>query len=147
MSLTTKKVMSTRSHITSLPGAGTAYSHKETLIGTDTPPPPPCLPERRKRYTSNREEEGVDARMCPCGTITESRTHIVGECGLCKVERDALDEEMRKLDERDMEEFGRLESSDKHIAILGDRWWPQTAKQDGDRINKRFLRSTWKRCK
>ena len=31
-----------------------------------------------------------------------------------------------------------LESSDNTIAILGDRWWPQTAKQDGDRINKQF---------
>ena len=39
----------------------------------------------------------------------------------------------------DMEEFGRLESSEKTIAILGDRWWPQTAKQDGDRTSKQFL--------
>ena len=38
-----------------------------------------------------------------------------------------------------MEEFGRLESSEKTIAILGDRWWPQTAKQDWDRISKQFL--------
>ena len=30
-----------------------------------------------------------------------------------------------------MEEFGRLESSEKKIAILGDKWWPQTAKQEG----------------
>ena len=36
----------------------------------------------------------------------------------------------------DMQEFGRLESSEKTIAILGDRWWPQTAKQDWDRISK-----------
>ena len=35
---------------------------------------------------------------------------------------------MRKFDVCDMEEFGRLESSEKTIAILGDRWWPQTAK-------------------
>ena len=37
----------------------------------------------------------------------------------------------------DMEEFGRLKS-EKMIAILliGDRWWPQTAKQDGDRTSK-----------
>ena len=35
-----------------------------------------------------------------------------------------------------MEEFGRLESSEKTIVILGDRWWPQTAKQGGDRIRK-----------
>ena len=46
---------------------------------------------------------------------------------------------MRKLDVRAMEEFGRLESSEKTIAILGDRWWPKTAKQDRDRIIKQFL--------
>ena len=44
-----------------------------------------------------------------------------------------------------MKEFGRLESSKKTIAVLGDRLWPQTAKQDGDRINKQFLCSTWKK--
>ena len=60
-------------------------------------------------------------RVCPCGTTLESRTHIVGECELYKKERDAL-EEMRALDACDMEEFGRLESSEKTIAILGDRW-------------------------
>ena len=43
---------------------------------------------------------------------------------------------MRKIDMCDMEEIGRPESSEKTIAILGDRWWPQTAKQDGDRISK-----------
>ena len=43
---------------------------------------------------------------------------------------------MRKLVVCDIEEFGRLESSEKTIAILGDMWWQQTAKQDGDRINK-----------
>ena len=36
------------------------------------------LPERRKRYTSSRKEEDVDAQVCPCGTTIESRTHIVG---------------------------------------------------------------------
>ena len=82
------------------------------------------LPERRKRYTSSREEEDVATNMCPCGTTIESRTHIVGECEIYKEERDAL-EEMRKLDVCDMKKFGRLESSDKTIAILGDRWWPQ----------------------
>ena len=35
---------------------------------------------------------------------------------------------MRKLDVCDMEEFGKLESSEETIAVLGDRWWPQTAK-------------------
>ena len=51
---------------------------------------------------------------------------------------------MRKLDVCDMEESGRLESSEGTIAILGDRWWPQTAKQDGDRIIKQFLCNIWK---
>ena len=46
-------------------------------------------------------------------------------------------EEMRKLDECDMEKLDRLESSENMIAILGDRW-PQTAKQDGDRIIKQY---------
>ena len=52
---------------------------------------------------------------------------------------------MRKLSVRNMEEFGRLESSEETTAILGDRWWPQTAKQDGDRISKRFLRGICKK--
>ena len=83
----------------------------------------------------------MDAHMCPCGTTIESRTHIVGECNIYKEERDVL-EEMRKLDKCDMEEFGRLESSEKTIAILGDRWWPQKAKQEGGRMSKQFLGNT-----
>ena len=46
---------------------------------------------------------------------------------------------MRKIDEFDMEKFGTLKSSEKMIAILGDNWWPQTAKQEGDTTSKRFL--------
>ena len=101
------------------------------------------LRERRKRYTSNREE-GVATKMCPCGTTIESRTHIVGECETYKEERNAL-EEMSKLDVFDMEEFGILEGVEKTIPLLGDRWWPQTAKQDGDRISKQFICSTCKK--
>ena len=51
---------------------------------------------------------------------------------------------MRKLDVCDMEEFGRLESSEKKIAILRDRWSPQEAKQGGDRISNQFLCNTSK---
>ena len=61
----------------------------------------------------NPSMSAVATNMCPCGTTIESRSHIV-------------------------EESGRLESSEKMIAILGDRWWPQTAKQDGDRISKQL---------
>ena len=66
------------------------------------------LPERRKRYTSSRGEEEVDAQMCSCGKAIESRTHIVGECETYKEERDMLDEEVGEIDERDGEELGTL---------------------------------------
>ena len=56
-----------------------------------------------------------------------------------------VEEEMRKFDECDMEEFGRLGSSEKTIAILGGRWWPQTRKQDGGTISKQFLCDIWKK--
>ena len=93
------------------------------------------LPERRKRYTSSREEEEIDAQMCPCGKAIESRTHIVGECEIYKEERDVLEEEMREIDECDMEEFDTLNSIEKTTAILGDRWWqPQSDKEDGENI-------------
>ena len=57
------------------------------------------LPERSKRCSSSREEENVATNMCPCGTTIESRTHIVGGCEIFEEERDALEEEMRKLDD------------------------------------------------
>ena len=44
-----------------------------------------------------------------------------------------------ETDERDMEKFGTLDSNEKTIAILEDRWWPQTAKQKGDKTSKMFL--------
>ena len=78
------------------------------------------LPERRTRYTSGREEEET-VQMCPCGKAVASRTHIVGYCEIYKEERDVLKEEMRKIDECGMEKFGTLDSSEKTIAILGDR--------------------------
>ena len=72
--------------------------------------------------------------MCPCGKAVESRTHIKGECEIDNEERDVL--EMRKIDECVMQKFGTLEISETTIAILGDRWWPQTAKQQGDKVSK-----------
>ena len=56
--------------------------------------------------------------------------------GNIREKRDALEEKVRKLDACDMEEFGSLESIEKVIAILRDRLWPQTAKQDGYRISE-----------
>ena len=53
---------------------------------------------------------------------------------------------MRDLDKSGMKSFDALDSREKTIAIiLGDRWWPQTAKQDGDKICRRFLCSVWKK--
>ena len=57
-----------------------------------------------------------------------------------KEERDVL-EEMRKIDECGIDKFGTLDSSEKTIAILGDRWWPQTAKQEGNKRSLEFLRN------
>ena len=56
-----------------------------------------------------------------------------------------LEGEMRKIDECDTEKFGTPDSSETTIAILGDRWWPQTAKQEGDKISNRFLCDLWKK--
>ena len=77
--------------------------------------------------------------MCPCGKSVESRTHIVGECEIYKEERDVLEKSMRKIDERSVEKFGTLDCSEKTINILGDRWWPQTAKQQGDKMRKNLI--------
>ena len=45
---------------------------------------------------------------------------------------------MRKTDGFDMGKFGTQDSIEKTIAILGDRLWPQTAKQGGDMISKQL---------
>ena len=44
-------------------------------------------------------------------------------------------EEMRKIDERDMDKLGytAVDGSEETIAALGDRWWPQTANRQGTR--------------
>ena len=52
---------------------------------------------------------------------------------------------MRKIDECDMEKFGTPDSADKTIAIPGGRWWPQMAKQEGDKISKKSRCNIWKK--
>ena len=37
------------------------------------------------------------------------------------------------------------DGSEKTITILGDRCWPQTAKQEGNKISKKFLCNVWKK--
>ena len=99
------------------------------------------LTERRKRYKPVVERK--HAQMCPCGKAVESRSHVVGEGETYKEERHVL--EMRKIDECDLEKFGTLDSSEKTIAILGDKWWPRTAQQQGDTTSKKYTRNIWKK--
>ena len=44
-----------------------------------------------------------------------------------------------------MEKFGTLYSSERTNAILGDRWWPQTAKQEADKMRKNPICYIWKK--
>ena len=48
-----------------------------------------------------------------------------------------------------MEKLGifDIDSSEKTIVILGDRWWPQTVKHEGDKMSKSFcvIYLVWKR--
>ena len=67
----------------------------------------------------------------------QSRNDIVGECETFKEERDVLEEKLREVDEYDMEEFNKLDSSERTIAILGERWWPQAAKQEREKTRRR----------
>jgi len=67
------------------------------------------------------------------------------ECELYKEEWDNLEGEMRGVKEGGMKSFDALDSREQAMAILGDRWWPQTAKQDGDKLYKRFLCNVWKK--
>ena len=53
-----------------------------------------------------------------------------------KEEGDVLTEVTRETHECDVEEFDTLYSSKKTIAILGNRWRPQAAKQEGGDIVK-----------
>ena len=39
----------------------------------------------------------------------------------------------------DMSEFDGLDQGEKTIAILGERWWPNEAQKEGEKIGKRFL--------
>ena len=103
------------------------------------------LPERRKRYTVvGRRRTWLQIRARRSTTI-DRKTHIVGEGEIYQEERDALEEEMRKLGVCDIEEFGRLASIEKTIDIPGGRWWPQTAKKDGDGMSKQFPCIMWKK--
>ena len=42
---------------------------------------------------------------------------------------------MGEIEECDIEDFDTLDSSEKTIAVLGDRWGRQVAKQEGSKIS------------
>ena len=84
--------------------------------------------------------------MCPCGKAVENRTQVVGVSEIYQEERDVLDEENRRMRHGE-EKFGTLliDSNEETIAVLGDRWWAQTAKEEGDKLNDFFLFNIWKK--
>ena len=41
---------------------------------------------------------------------------------------------MRKIDECDTGKTGALDNTEKTIDALEDRWWPQTAKHEADKV-------------
>ena len=45
-------------------------------------------------------------------------------------------EEMKKVDQCHTEKICTLGNSETTIAIPGDRWWPQKAKQEGHKVSK-----------
>ena len=65
-----------------------------------------------------------------------THTASARERKLDKVERNVLQEEMRKVDGCDVDKFGTLYNGEITIAILGDRWSPQTTEDEGDTIRK-----------
>ena len=77
----------------------------------------------------NFQGESVNAEGC----CVYTKTTIYVVCVPPPIEERDMLEEM-KVDECGMEKFGTLDRSKKTIAILGDRWWPQTAKQEGGYI-------------
>ena len=46
--------------------------------------------------------------------------------------REKLRETMRRIDDCGMEKFCTLDSSEKHIAMRGDRWYLPAATREGD---------------
>ena len=110
--------------------------------------PAPSWPFRRsnkKQPSQLHQARGKDVNERLADSELLEATHATGLtstpralCELCKEERDVLEGEMRDMNEGGMKSFDALDSREKTIAILGDRWWPQTAKQEGDKICKRF---------
>ena len=73
------------------------------------------------------KEEGT--QTCPCGNADQRITHmVVRECELLEGERNVLliQVDMRKIDGRDMDKLGTLDSNEKTIDISGDTWWLQS---------------------
>ena len=56
-----------------------------------------------------------------------------------------LEEETRRIDGCDVEKLGTFHVARKLSLSLRDRWWPRTAKREGDKISRTFLRSVLKK--
>ena len=90
---------------------------------------------------------GFQSSFCVHVTRVEIPIHVF-DCFQCRMISPLGSTRSRFLDTYPRptpQSFDALDSREKTIAILGNRWWPQTAKQDGDKICRRFLRSVWKK--
>ena len=52
---------------------------------------------------------------------------------------------MRTIAKFGIEKCGTLDNSKKTIDVLGDRRWPQKAKQERDKTSKKFACNIWKK--
>ena len=101
------------------------------------------MPRKRKRYASSR----VWRKKAHRGALvaTQARVEPVWWENVNFTKEWNMSQEIRKMDGCEMEMFGTLDISEKTIAILGGRWWPQTAKQEGEKMSKPFLFIIWKK--
>ena len=97
------------------PNSTTIESEASNVPIQLNPEHPKITTFQKEEKRVSRQEEEENAQMCPCGKAKESRTHVVGECEICKEERDVL-KEMRKIDECDMQKLRTLDNSQKTIA-------------------------------
>ena len=105
------------------------------------------LPERRRRYTRSREEEEEYAQMCHVLVAEQKRIELT----LCENVKCTRRNGMcwRRRGKQTTVIWRNLQHhimcTEKTIAIPGDRWWQQKAKQEGHKVSVKILCSIWKR--
>lgn len=78
-------------------------------------------------------------RNSPVAKQYKCRTHVAAEREPYEEQWDVLREDAWGANEIGMESFGTLDRSGKTIVIPVNGWWPQTAKQDEDKVRKKVI--------